>query len=279
MARLRNPDGGCVWDLEQTFKSIAPYTLEEAYEVVDAITREDIHGLRDELGDLLLQVVYHARMAEEKGAFDFGDVVEGICAKMVRRHPNVFGTDRVDTAEGQTRAWEQIKAMERSAAIAEAQDGGLAAGATAGSDATANSGSRANLGSTEDGALDGVAVALPALQRGTKLSQRAARVGFDWPDIASVREKVDEELGELDEACAAGNAADMAAEMGDTLFSLVNLCRHLKLDPERCLREANARFESRFRRMEGLVRAQQRDWDGYDIQALEELWQEAKRSG
>ncbi len=279
MARLRNPDGGCVWDLEQTFESIAPYTLEEAYEVVDAITREDIDGLRDELGDLLLQVVYHARMAEEEGAFDFGDVVEGICDKMVRRHPNVFGTDRVDTAEGQTRAWEQNKAMERSAAVAEARDGGAVAGATAGSDTTARSGAAANSVSVEVGALDGVAVALPALQRSTKLTERAARVGFDWPDIATVREKVDEEIAELDEACAAGNPSHMAEEMGDLLFSLVNLCRHLKLDPERCLREASAKFETRFRRLEGLVHAQQRDWASYDIQALEELWQEAKRTG
>lgn len=246
MARLRDPDDGCVWDLEQTFESIAPYTLEEAYEVVDAITRESLDDLRDELGDLLLQVVYHARMAEEGGAFDFGDVVAGICDKMIRRHPNVFGTDRVDTAERQTRAWEALKAKER--------------------------------GDKGAGVLDGVTVALPALQRGTKLSDRAARVGFDWPDTASVREKVDEELGELDEACAAGNRADMAAEMGDTLFSLINLCRHLNLDPERCLREANARFETRFRCLEGLVKAQQRDWGSYDIQALEQLWQEAKRA-
>ena len=291
MAQLRDPDGGCVWDLEQTFESIAPYTLEEAYEVVDAITREDVDGLRDELGDLLLQVVYHARMAEEEGAFDFADVVEGICDKMVRRHPNVFGTDRVDTAEGQTRAWEQIKAMERSAAQAETRDDGAAAGATADSGTSARSGAAADSDttaglaatadsvSTEPGALDGVAVALPALQRGMKLSQRAARVGFDWPDIASAREKVDEELAELAEACAAGNPTHMAEEMGDTLFSLVNLCRLLKLDPERCLREANAKFETRFRRLEGLVHAQQRDWASYDIQGLEELWQEAKQAG
>lgn len=245
MARLRNPDDGCVWDLEQTFESIAPYTLEEAYEVVDAITREHLDDLRDELGDLLLQVVYHARMAEEGGAFDFGDVVAGICDKLVRRHPNVFGTDRVDTPEAQTRAWEAFKAKER--------------------------------GQTQAGALDGIPMAMPALQRGTKLSARAARVGFDWPDTASVREKLDEELAELDEACAAGNPAEIAAEMGDTLFSLVNLCRHLELDPERCLREANARFETRFRRLEGLVQAQEGDWGSYDIQALEKLWQEAKR--
>ena len=246
MARLRDPNGGCVWDLEQTFESIAPYTLEEAYEVVDAITREDLDDLRDELGDLLLQVVYHARMAEEDGAFDFGDVVAGICDKMVRRHPNVFGSDRIDTAEGQIRAWEALKAKERE--------------------------------ETQAGALDGVPVALPALQRGTKLSDRAARVGFDWPDTTSVREKVDEELAELDKACTAGNQADMAAEMGDTMFSLVNLCRHLKLDPERCLREANARFETRFRRLEGLVLAQEGDWGRFDIQALERLWRKAKQA-
>jgi len=248
MAQLRNPDNGCVWDLEQTFESIAPYTLEEAYEVVDAITREDPDDLRDELGDLLLQVVYHARMAEEEGAFDFGDVVAGICDKMVRRHPNVFGTDRVDTAEGQTRAWEAMKAKERG----EARSGASV--------------------------LDGIPVALPALQRGAKLSNRTARVGFDWPDTASVRDKLDEELDELDEACAAGDRTHMAAEMGDTLFSLINLCRHLKLDPERCLREANARFETRFRRLEELVQAQQGDWGSYDIQALERLWQVAKRA-
>ena len=246
MARLRDPNGGCVWDIEQTFESIAPYTLEEAYEVVDAIAREDLDDLRDELGDLLLQVVYHARMAEEGGAFDFGDVVASISDKMVRRHPNVFGSDRIDTAEGQVEAWEALKAKEREG--------------------------------TEAGALDGVPVALPALQRGTKLSNRAARVGFDWPDTASVREKVDEELAELDEAFATGNQADVAAEMGDTLFSLVNLCRHLKLDPERCLREANARFETRFRRLEGLVQAQEGDWSSYDIRSLERLWQKAKRA-
>ena len=248
MARLRDPDDGCVWDLEQTYESIAPYTLEEAYEVVDAIARENLDDLRDELGDLLLQVIYHARMAEEDGAFDFGDVVAGICDKMVRRHPNVFGTARVDTAEGQIRAWEAIKAEERGEARSSA------------------------------GVLDGVPVAMPALQRGTKLSNRAARVGFDWPDTASVREKLDEELAELDEACTAGNPAEIAAEMGDTLFSLVNLCRHLKLDPERCLREANARFETRFRRLEVLVRAQEGDWGSYDIQALEQLWQNAKQA-
>ena len=246
MARLRDPSEGCVWDLEQTFATIAPYTLEEAYEVVDAITREDMDDLRDELGDLLLQVVYHARMAEEAGAFDFDDVVTAICDKMIRRHPHVFGQDTVDTAEAQTRAWEALKADER---------GG--------------SGART---------LDGVPVALPALVRGSKLSGRAARVGFDWPDIAGARRKLDEELAELDEAIGEGNRDGMADEMGDTLFTLINLCRHLKLDPERCLREANSKFETRFRRLEELVRSQQGDWTGYDIEALELLWQEAKQA-
>ena len=246
MARLRNPDGGCVWDLEQTFATIAPYTLEEAYEVVDAIRREDLDGLRDELGDLLLQVVYHARMAEEAGAFDFDNVVATICDKMIRRHPHVFGKDTVESAEAQTRAWEALKADERGAA------GG--------------------------GTLDGVPVALPALVRGSKLSGRAARVGFDWPDTAAVRRKLDEELAELDEAMVEGDRDGMADEMGDTLFTLINLCRHLKLDPERCLREANSKFETRFRRLEQLVESQQGDWTSYGIEALERLWQKAKQS-
>ena len=246
MARLRDPDGGCVWDLEQTFATIAPYTLEEAYEVVDAITRGDLEDLQDELGDLLLQVVYHARMAEEDGAFDFGDVVTTICDKMVRRHPHVFGQDTVDSAEAQTRAWETLKADER--------------------------------GATGAGTLDGVPVALPALVRGSKLSARAARVGFDWPDTAGVRRKLDEELAELDEAIADGDYDGMADEMGDTLFTLINLCRHLKLDPERCLREANNKFETRFRRLEEMVESQQGDWSGYDIEGLERLWQKAKQA-
>ena len=251
MSRLRDPDGGCVWDLGQTFESIAPYTLEEAYEVVDAITRKDLDDLRDELGDLLLQVVYHARMAEEEGAFDFGDVVAGICDKMVRRHPNVFGEARVDTAEAQTRAWEALKAEERAAA-----------------------GARAGRAS----ALDGVPVALPALLRAAKLSTRAAAKGFEWPDTAGVRDKLDEELAELDEAIAGGDSAGMAAEMGDALFTLVNMSRFLKLDPERCLREANAKFETRFRRLEELVRSQRGDWAGHDSEALEHLWQKVKEA-
>ena len=271
MARLRDPVDGCVWDLEQTFESIGPYTLEEAYEVVDAITREDLDDLRDELGDLLLQVVYHARMAEEGGAFDFGDVVAGICDKMVRRHPNVFGKARVDTAEAQTRAWEAIKAEERAAAGAGTAAG---TGAAAGTRATSATGASAAGAS----ALDGVPVAFPALQRGAKLSSRAARVGFDWPDAAAARRKLDEELAELDEAIAEGGHDGVATEMGDTLFTLINLCRHLKLDPERCLREANAKFEKRFRRLEEQVRRQPGSWADYGIEELERLWRQVKQA-
>ena len=248
MARLRDPREGCPWDLEQTFASIAPYTLEEAYEVVDAIAREDREGLKDELGDLLLQVVYHARLAEETGAFDFGDVVAAICAKMIRRHPHVFGDDRVATAAAQTQAWETLKAAERGAA----QDG--------------------------DSVLDGVPVALPALTRATKLTGRAARLGFDWPDAGGVRDKLDEESAELDAAMADGDRESMAVEMGDMLLTLVNLCRHLALDPERCLRGANARFENRFRRVERRVQARGGDWENQELATLDRLWQEAKQA-
>jgi nucleoside triphosphate diphosphatase len=243
MAALREPRGGCPWDLEQTFETIAPYTIEEAYEVVDAIRRGELDELRGELGDLLLQVVYHARMAEERNAFGFEDVVDGICEKMVRRHPHVFGEDRVEGAEAQTIAWEAHKARERAR-------GGA-------------------------GVLDGVALALPALTRAVKLGRRASRVGFDWPDRIGVREKVSEELRELDEALAADDRAAVAAEIGDILFSVANLCRHLNLDPEECLRGSNARFESRFRVVEQRVAAAG-GWESFDAESLEQLWIEAK---
>ena len=245
MAALRNPDRGCPWDLEQTFASIGAYTLEEAYEVVDAIAREDLDALKDELGDLLLQVVYHARMAEEAGAFAFGDVVAAICDKMIRRHPHVFGDERVADAEAQTRAWNALKEQERS--------------------------------EPRTGTLDGVSVALPALVRAIKLGRRAARVGFDWPDRDGVRAKVDEELGELDAAVRSGDRGRVAAELGDALFALVNLSRHLDLDAEACLRGANARFERRFRTLEANVKAAGGGWEHYDLEALEALWRDAKR--
>ena len=249
MAALRDPNDGCPWDLEQDFASIAPYTIEEAYEVADAIEREDFQGLKDELGDLLLQVVYHARMAQEQQRFAFADVVAAICTKMIRRHPHVFGAAQVADARAQTEAWEAMKAREREAAD----------GAT--------------------GLLDHVPTALPALTRAAKLGRRAARVGFDWPDKSGPRAKVDEELAELDEALEIGAQEAIAAEMGDVLFALVNLCRHLELDPEDCLRGANGRFVSRFQRVEQAVANEvDGDWAALDLDGLEALWQRAKEA-
>jgi MazG family protein len=259
MAKLRDPNGGCPWDLEQTFATIAPYTIEEAYEVADAIERSALDELEGELGDLLFQVVFHARMAEEAGAFDFGDVVAGICEKLLRRHPHVFGEGAsVASAGEQTRLWEEIKREERGAG-----------GATR--------------------VLADVPVGLPGLTRASKLGLRAAAVGFDWPDVAGVRAKLGEEVAELDAALGARRAAagatgdagvasgdPVAAEIGDLLFTVANLCRHLDLDPEACVRAANARFETRFDHVEARVRAAGGDWSAHDPDALERLWQEAK---
>ncbi|MFL6863584.1 MAG: nucleoside triphosphate pyrophosphohydrolase, partial [Allosphingosinicella sp.] len=213
MTHLRNPDGGCPWDLEQDFQSIAPYTIEEAYEVADAIRRGDLADLKDELGDLQLQVVYHARIAEELGAFDIDDVMASIAAKMIRRHPHIFG----DAAASP--GWEALKAAER--------------------------------GEREDkSALAHVALALPALKRAEKLQSRAARVGFDWPDPSGPRAKIDEELIELAEA---KDQAERVHELGDLLFSVVNYARHLGIDPETALRDASERFERRFRKVEEIA--------------------------
>ncbi|HLF10011.1 MAG TPA: nucleoside triphosphate pyrophosphohydrolase [Gammaproteobacteria bacterium] len=245
MAALRDPAKGCPWDQQQTFATIAPYTIEEAYEVADAIERAALGELAGELGDLLFQVVFHARMAEEAGLFDFADVVEEICTKMLRRHPHVFGGEPIGSAAEQTEAWEEIKREER------------------------------KTGSLESVLAD-VPVGLPALTRASKLGRRAATVGFDWPEIAGVRAKVREELAELDDAFAARDAAAISAEVGDLLFSVANLCRHLELDPERCLRAANARFVTRFRRVEQRVMSERGDWRRYDLDALEALWQQAK---
>ncbi len=244
MARLRDPERGCPWDREQTFATIAPYTIEEAYEVADAIERGAIDALAGELGDLLLQVVFHARIAEEAGAFTFDDVVERICDKLVRRHPHVFGEERIASAAAQTQAWEALKREERRAKA--------------------------------HGVLGDVPVGLPALTRAAKLGRRAAAVGFDWPDAAGVRAKVDEELGELDEALAAADADAAAAEVGDVLFALANLCRHHGLDPEACLRGANRKFERRFAHVEAAVEAAGGDWAAFDADALDRLWREAK---
>jgi ATP diphosphatase len=242
MARLRDPARGCPWDLRQSFASIAPYTLEEAYEVADAIERSDLDGLREELGDLLFQVVFHARMAEEQGAFDFAAVARGIADKLVRRHPHVFGSEALADADAQARRWEELKAAERAA-----KGGGASV-------------------------MDGVPRALPALTRAHKLNERAARIGFDWPDVNGPRAKVDEELAELDAARAAGSAQQVAHELGDLLLAVTSLARHLGVDPETALRAANGRFESRFAHVERRARAS----GARDVETLESYWQEAK---
>jgi nucleoside triphosphate diphosphatase len=239
MAALRTPVTGCPWDLEQSFASIAPYTLEEAYEVADAIARNDMAELKAELGDLLLQVVYHSRMAEEIGAFHLADVVAGITAKMIRRHPHVFGDGEVADAQAQTHAWESIKAAERNAASA----------------------------------LEGIATALPALQRAQKLQARAARVGFDWPSIDGVLAKIREETEEV-AAELAGPHDRREDEIGDLLFAVVNLARHAAVDADAALRRANAKFERRFRAVEA---DGQGDMASQTIDQLEERWQAAKR--
>jgi nucleoside triphosphate diphosphatase len=241
MARLRDPVSGCEWDRAQDFASIAPYTIEEAYEVADAIERGDFSALRDELGDLLLQVVFHARMAEEAGLFAFRDVAIAIADKLEARHPHIFG-DGMDDGQGQTRRWEALKAAEREAK-----------GATS--------------------ALDGVALALPALMRAEKLQKRAARVGFDWPDPAGPAAKVREELQELAEA----DEASRTEEAGDLLFAAVNAVRAYGIAPEDALRAANAKFEARFRAMEALAAAQGCDFAALSLDEQEDLWQAVKR--
>lgn len=260
MARLRDPRDGCPWDVEQTFATIAPHTIEEAYEVADAITRGDLPGLKEELGDLLLQVVFHSRMAEEQGTFAFGDVAGAICDKLVSRHPHVFGEARIDSAEAQTRAWESHKAAERAAKAGGADD-----------DAVPST-------------LAGIALALPALIRALKLQSRAARVGFDWPDAASALPKVGEELAELTaeiegEAGEPGSNRDrLEDELGDLLFAVVNVARKLKIDPEGALRRANGKFERRFAGIEARLRVAGRTADGATLEELDRLWNEIKAS-
>jgi ATP diphosphatase len=255
MARLRDPAGGCPWDRDQTFATIAPYTIEEAYEVVDAIDRGDLDDLRDELGDLLLQVVFHARMAEEQGAFDFADVVAAISDKMLRRHPHVFAGAQVGDAAAQTRAWEAHKHAERAAA-----------------------------GGTDASALAGIARGLPEWQRAVKLQHRAARVGFDWPGpvpvIAKLHEEIDEVLVEFDAvAHAPGDAAAqdrLEDEIGDLLFVCANLARHAKVDPGTALRRANRKFERRFRAMEALAAADGKQLAELPLEQQEVYWLRAK---
>ena len=245
MRRLRDPEGGCPWDLEQDFSTIAPYTIEEAYEVLDAIQRDDMNGLAGELGDLLLQVVFHAQMAAEAGHFAFADVVAAINDKMIRRHPHVFGDAEARDAAKVEGSWERIKAAER-----------------------ADEGDRS--------ALAGVAVALPALKRAHKLGKRAAVVGFDWPDARGPADKLQEELKEVAEAEAAGDAAAVAEEVGDLLFAAANLARHLKVDPEAALAAANAKFERRFRAVEATLTARGERLEDLPLETLEETWQAVK---
>ena len=249
MARLREPVSGCPWDIEQDFNSIAPYTIEEAYEVADAIAQNDMAALKDELGDLLLQVVYHARMAEEAGLFDFADVVDGISAKMIRRHPHVFGDAVVKDVEAQTESWESIKAAERLAKV----------------------------GGEPASVFDDVPVGLPALKRSEKLQKRAARVGFDWSEAAPVLDKIREEIGELETEIKRGSdPARLEDELGDVLFAVVNLARKLKVEPGSALRQSNLKFEKRFRTIERMLAAEGRAPEDASLDELEALWQRAK---
>src|SRR5579859_5534163 len=247
MATLRNPDGGCPWDLELSFATIAPHTLEEAYEVVEAIEADDKAALKDELGDLLFQVVFYAQMAREEGAFDFDQVAEAICDKMERRHPHVFGTAETTDPENHIKLWEEQKAAERAEKAA-------------------------------SGVLDGVSVALPALTRAVKLQKRVARVGFDWPDVEQVFDKLTEEIGELRaELVEHPNQARIADEMGDILFVVANLARKLGVDPETALRGCNQKFERRFRHIETGLASQGRNPEQASLDEMEALWIEAKQ--
>ncbi|MBE1288481.1 MAG: nucleoside triphosphate pyrophosphohydrolase [Rhodobacteraceae bacterium] len=249
MRALRDPEAGCPWDIEQDFDSIAPYTIEEAYEVADAISRRSWGELRGELGDLVLQSVYHAQMAEEAGYFTFDDVLHDISDKMVARHPHVFGAENRDkSADQQVEDWEKIKARERAARA-------------------------------KTGVLADVALGLPALMRAEKLQKRAARVGFDWPQIDQVIDKIAEESAELAEARATLPQEKIAEEMGDLLFVMANLARHLKVDPETALRKANEKFTRRFNYIENELRAVGRSADQSNLEEMEALWQEAKTKG
>ncbi len=246
MRALRDPASGCPWDIEQDFASIAPYTIEEAYEVADAIQRADWSDLTGELGDLLLQVVFHAQIAEDENLFDFDDVANGIADKMVARHPHVFGSESRDkTAAQQTRDWEAVKAAERAARA-------------------------------EAGTLDGVALGLPALLRAVKLQKRAARVGFDWPETHQVLDKIAEEMAELVEAASSGDKDHTEEEFGDLLFVMANLARHMKIDPEAALRRANAKFTRRFERIEALLAEAGKTAQDSNLAEMDALWDRAK---
>jgi len=254
MAALRTPGTGCPWDLAQNFSTIAPYTLEEAYEVADAIARHDLADLKDELGDLLLQVVFHARMAQEQSAFDFGDVVQAITEKLIRRHPHVFGGEPSRTPQAVEGLWERIKAEEKAA----------------------------RNDPRDHGALAGVPIALPALTRALKLQEKAGKVGFDWNDVQAVLHKIREEADEIEDALGAGEAAsapstvEAAAEVGDLLFAAVNLARHLRADPESLLRQTNQKFERRFAAIERALAAEGKTPRDATLAEMDKLWEQAK---
>jgi nucleoside triphosphate diphosphatase len=250
MARLRDPQRGCPWDREQTFATIAPYTIEEAYEVADAIEKQDLSALRDELGDLLFQVVFHSQLAAEQGAFRFEDVAAAICDKMERRHPHVFGTASVTSSSAQTQAWEEHKKQERAAR-----------------------------GHAES-ALSDVPMQLPAMTRAVKLGKRASQAGFDWPEVAGVLAKIQEELDEVRaEVEQQASSARIGDEIGDLLFSVANLCRHVHIDPETALRHTNAKFERRFRHVEERLKGGGRNVRDAGLDELDALWNEAKDLG
>jgi tetrapyrrole methylase family protein/MazG family protein/ATP diphosphatase len=248
MSRLRDPQTGCPWDREQSFASIAPYTIEEAYEVADAIERSDLDGLKGELGDLLFQVVFHAQLAREQGTFVFDDVVNAISDKLERRHPHVFGNASIATSQEQNIAWEEHKRKERTSRNAQAS------------------------------VLDDVPIGMPALTRAAKLGKRVSAVGFDWPDMNGVFDKIEEEVRELREAVAAQNPAEIKAELGDVLFSIANLGRHLHVDLETALRQTNAKFERRFRYVETQLRARGKSPQQSTLEEMDSLWVEAKRA-
>ena len=251
MAALRDPERGCPWDKQQTFATILPYTIEEVYEVADAIDHGDMLALREELGDLLFQIVFYAQMAKEAGEFEFADIAAAISDKLEQRHPHVFGDAEIATAEAQTQAWEKHKERERHAKAADQQRAASV--------------------------LDNVPVALPGLMRAMKLQRRAARQGFDWPDVAPVLDKIEEEFAEVREVLAEGaDSEKLMHEVGDLLFACVNLARHTEIDPEIAMRGVNGRFESRFRRVEELARQQNQSLAQMSLEEMDKLWDQAK---
>lgn len=260
MIALRDPDTGCPWDVEQDFSTIAPYTLEEAYEVIDAIERDDMDDLREELGDLLLQVVFHARISEEKGGFNFGHVVEAVTTKMIRRHPHVFGDAEARSAGMAKGSWNRIKQIEKDERLARRTALGLET-------------------TEKKGFLDDVPTYLPALVSALKYQQKAARVGFDWAEAAPILDKVAEETQELREAMDKQDKANIAEEYGDLLFAMVNLGRHLELEPEMALRAANEKFKRRFHFIEETLNSDEKSLEAASLEEMELLWNKAKQAG